>query len=229
MLRKLGIWLLKLLAAFVLLSLLLTLVYRWMPVPVTPLMLLRWADPDVGKLRKDWVPLEKISDYMILAVIVQEDQNFFEHEGFDFKAIRKAIEENKTRKRPRGASTISQQTAKNVFLWPQRSWIRKGLEVWFTFLIETFWTKRRILEVYLNVIETGRGIYGVEAAARIYFGKPASALAAQEAALIAAVIPSPLRYSVLEPGPYVRRRQAWILNQMRLWGMKVPLDKASRD
>lgn len=219
----------KLLAAFVLLSLLLTLVYRWMPVPMTPLMLLRWADPEVGKLRKDWVPLDKISDYMILAVIVQEDQNFFEHEGFDFKAIRKAIEENKIKKRPRGASTISQQTAKNVFLWPQRSWIRKGLEVWFTFLIETFWTKRRILEVYLNVIETGRGIYGVEAAARIYFGKPASSLAAQEAAFIAAVIPSPLRYSVLEPGPYVRQRQAWILNQMRLWGIKVPLEKALRD
>ncbi|MCS6981910.1 MAG: monofunctional biosynthetic peptidoglycan transglycosylase [Flavobacteriales bacterium] len=219
------IWILRTLAVFFLLSLLLTLLYRWVPVPFTPLMVIRYFDPEVARLHKKWVPLESIAEPMVLAVIVHEDQHFFEHEGFDFKAIEKALRENRFRRHPRGASTISQQTAKNVFLWPQRSWLRKGLEVWFTFLIETLWSKRRILEVYLNVIETGRGLYGVEAAARSYFGKPAARLTPQEAALIAAILPAPLRYSAVDPGPYVRARQKWILGQMRLWGMKVPWDR----
>lgn len=212
-------------ALFGLLSLGITWLYRWVNVPLTPLMVIRYLDPEVGRIQKEWVPLERISDYMILAVLVHEDQNFFEHEGFDFKAIEKAIEHNKKAKRKRGASTISQQTAKNVFLWPQRSWLRKGLEVWFTVLIETFWSKKRIMEVYLNVIETGRGIYGVEAASQAYFGKPAARLTPEEAALIAAALPAPLRYSVKNPGPYMRARQRWILHQMRLWGMRVPWEE----
>jgi monofunctional biosynthetic peptidoglycan transglycosylase len=224
MLKQLLRWIVRLILLFVLLSVVLTLLYRWVNVPVTPLMVIRYLDPDVGRIRKEWVPLERISDYMVLAVVVHEDQNFLEHQGFDLKAIQKAIEHNKKAKRKRGASTISQQTAKNVFLWPQRSWLRKGLEVWFTFLIELFWSKQRIMEVYLNVIETGRGLYGVEAAAQTYFGKPAARLTPEEAALIAAVLPAPLRYSVTEPGPYMRARQRWILQQMRLWGMRVPWD-----
>lgn len=224
-LRRLFRIVLGLLALFALLSLFTTLLYRWVNVPLTPLMVMRYLDPDVGRIRKEWVPLERISDHLVLAVLVHEDQNFFEHEGFDFKAIEKAMEYNRKHKRKRGASTISQQTAKNVFLWPQRSWLRKGLEVWFTFLIETFWSKRRIMEVYLNVIETGRGIYGAEAAAKTYFGKSAARLTPEEAALIAAVLPAPLRYSVTEPGPYMRARQRWILRQMHLRGMRVPWDE----
>jgi len=213
---------LKILGIFVLLSVSLTLLYKWIPVPITPLMVIRLLNPEIGKIQKEWISLDKISEYMILAVIVHEDQNFFDHTGFDFNAIQKAWEENNKKNRiKRGASTISQQTAKNVFLWPQRSWARKGLEVWFTFLIETFWSKKRILEVYLNVIETGKGLYGVEAASSKYFGKPASKLSPEEAALIAAILPAPLKLSAINPGPYIKERQKWVLKQMQLWGMQV--------
>jgi monofunctional biosynthetic peptidoglycan transglycosylase len=162
---------------------------------------------------------------MKVAVIASEDQTFPSHHGFDLKSINNALEERESGKRVRGASTISQQVAKNLFLWPGKSWIRKGLEAWFTVLIETLWPKHRILEVHLNVAELGRGIYGVGAAAKIYFHKPASRLNANEAALLAAVLPNPIRLKAAAPSPYVRSRQAWILGQMRGLGGNEVLEK----
>jgi len=160
------------------------------------------------------VPLEKISSAMPLAVIAAEDQKFEEHFGFDLEAIKKAEKYNKRHqgKKTKGASTISQQTAKNVFLWPNRSWIRKGFEVYFTFLIEIFWSKQRIMEVYLNVIEMGNGVYGVEAAAQEYFHKPASKLSVREAALIAAILPSPLKWSPVKPNARVQKKASRIMH-----------------
>jgi monofunctional biosynthetic peptidoglycan transglycosylase len=214
-------------------SVLLVFVYRWVPVPVTPLMLIRYTENSFSgkpaRLEKDWKPLDEISENLQLAVVCHEDQNFLEHYGFDFGAIEKAMKENKKRKIPRGASTISQQTAKNVFLWPGRNYLRKGLEVYFTFLIETFWSKERIMEVYLNVIEMGDGIYGAEAASQEYFNVHASELTASQAALIAAILPNPIKYSAKTPGPYVQKRQAWVLKQMRFWGMDLDYDKVEKE
>lgn len=168
------------------------------------------------RLQKKWIALDDMSDNLPLAVMASEDNLFMEHSGFDFKSIEKAQEYNakKHGKKVRGASTISQQTAKNVFLWPQRSWVRKGLEVYFTGLIEIIWGKKRIMEVYLNVIETGKGIYGVEAASQHFFGKSASKISRGEAALIAAVLPNPLKWSPASPTSYIRGRQQWILWNM---------------
>jgi monofunctional biosynthetic peptidoglycan transglycosylase len=160
------------------------------------------------------VKLKDISPNMPRAVIASEDNNFQKHHGIDFEAIKKARELNKKRKRKLGASTISQQTAKNVFLWPDRTWLRKGMEVYFTGLIEIFWGKRRIMEVYLNVIEMGDGIYGVEMASQKFFRKPASNLTRSEAALIAAVLPNPRRWSPAKPSSYIQRRQQNILRVM---------------
>jgi monofunctional biosynthetic peptidoglycan transglycosylase len=192
------------------------------PIPVTPLMLVRCAEQVVDgkeiKLKNDWEPLEKISPYLQLAVVCSEDQNFIQHHGFDFEAIDRALEHNKNHKRMRGASTISQQTAKNVFLWTGRSWVRKGFEVYFTFLIETFWSKQRIMEVYLNVIEMGDGIYGAQATSSTFFHKDAKALTKGESSLIAAVLPNPIKFSIAKPSTYVRNRQAWIIHQMALFG-----------
>jgi monofunctional glycosyltransferase len=197
---------------------------RWIPVYVTPLMIIREIEKTGTEkpfgFTKKWKSLDQISDHLKVAVVCAEDQRFFDHWGFDLKAIEKAIDYNakqqkRGKKKQRGASTISQQTAKNVFLWPKRSWLRKGLEVWFTLLIEVFWSKERILEVYLNVIETGDSVYGVEAAAQKYWNKPAAKLSAEKSALVAAVLPSPLRYSAKKPGPYIQNRQQWILKQMR--------------
>ncbi len=175
-------------------------------------------------LDKDWTSIDRISNKMVLAVICGEDQLFFEHHGFDIKAIKKAIIHNQKSKRKRGASTISQQTAKNVFLWPTRSWLRKGFEIWFSVLIEACWSKKRILEVYLNVAEWGDGIYGVEAAAQYYYHKQASSLNQEESAMLAAVLPSPLKYSVVNPSPHVRKRQQRILRHMRNWGGTINLE-----
>jgi monofunctional biosynthetic peptidoglycan transglycosylase len=172
-------------------------------------------EPDA---RHDWVPWGEISGHVAVAVIAAEDQKFPAHDGFDFDAIDKALDDAGRGRRQRGASTISQQVAKNLFLWPGHSWLRKGLEVWFTIWIETLWPKRRILEVYLNSAEFGRSVWGVEAASRMYFGKPAALLNQPEAALLAAVLPSPKRMRVANPSAYVRRRQDWILNQMRRLG-----------
>ena len=206
---------------FFILSIASTILFRLIPVPITPLMLGRCLEQSFDskkKLRlvKSWISSDKISPAMKLAVIAAEDQNFEEHFGFDLDAIQKAQKYNERHKgkRVKGASTISQQTAKNVYLWPSRSWIRKGLEVYFTFLIEVFWNKERILEVYLNVIETGEGLYGVEAAAWEFFDKPAAKLSVKEAALIAAVLPNPRRWSVDRPTGYILKRQQRIVRAM---------------
>lgn len=206
---------------FVGLSLFSVIVFKWIPVPVTPLMLIRnvqhVAKGEKLKLKHDWVSIKKISPHMQLAAVCSEDQNFFKHHGFDFGAMKKAMKEaEKKNGKLRGASTISQQTAKNVFLWPGRSWVRKGLEVWFTGLIEIIWGKKRILEVYLNSIEMGNGIYGAEAAAQNYFETPASKLSKYQAASVIAILPSPRKWSAANPGPYVQSRTQWIIGQMRL-------------
>ncbi len=200
----------------------LVILYKWLPVPVTPLMVIRTVQQTVNGedivWKHDWESLDNISKNMQLAVICSEDQNFLNHSGFDMKAIEKAIEYNKKGKRTRGASTISQQTAKNVFLWPHRSWVRKGLEVYFTFLIELIWSKERIMEVYLNSVEMGKGVYGAEAAAQHWFKKPASNLRKQEAAAIAAVLPNPLRYRANPATNYIQRRKNWISRQINFFG-----------
>ena len=186
--------------------------------PFTPLMAIRYFENTAEDIRHNWVPKEEISNNLKLAVIASEDQNFPNHNGFDYEAIKKAMEENKKGRRVRGASTISQQTAKNVFLWPQRSWFRKGLEVYFTFWIELLWSKERILEVYLNSIEMGKGIYGAEAAAQAWFGKSAENLSAYEAAAIAAILPNPRQYSARPASSYIQGRQGWIVRQMKNLG-----------
>lgn len=219
--EKILFWTKRIVVGFFILSIVSTILFRWIPIPVTPLMLIRCveqlADGQSLKLYKDWEPIGKISEKMQLAVVCSEDQKYLEHIGFDLENIKKAIEKNSRSKKVRGASTISQQTAKNVFLWPGRSWIRKGFEVYFTVLIEVFWSKERILEVYLNVIEMGDGIYGAEAAAQSYFNKPALKLSREEAALIAACLPNPRKYKVKNPSSFIRGRQAWIIRQMRYW------------
>ena len=167
-----------------------------------------------GHFYHSWVSYDKISSQAKLAVIAGEDQLFPVHDGFDIKSIRKALEHNKYAKRIRGASTISQQTAKNVFLWQGRTWLRKGLEVYFTFMIEKIWGKKRILEVYLNVAQMGRHLYGIQAASRQFFGKNASGLTRAQAALVAGCLPNPVAYKVQAPSAYLLSRQRWIIAQM---------------
>ncbi|MDZ4741046.1 MAG: monofunctional biosynthetic peptidoglycan transglycosylase [Alphaproteobacteria bacterium] len=186
-------------------SIILTLAYRILPVPTTMLMLSE-AIIEGRTIRNNWVALRQISPNLIRAVIASEDNEFCRHWGFDFKELEDAWKESKNGGRLRGASTISQQTAKNVFLWPDRSWIRKGLEAYFTVLIEVLWPKQRIMEVYLNVIEWGPGIFGADAAARRWFGKSAARLTPLEAARLAAILPNPVRYRANPPGPYVNSR-----------------------
>lgn len=197
-------------------------IFKWVPVPATPLMAIRYVEQKEAKKepvwKHDWVPIEDISKNLQLAVICSEDQNFLMHNGFDIKAIEKAFDSNQKGKRVRGGSTISQQTAKNVFLWPQRSWVRKGMEAYVTFWIELIWTKERIMEVYLNSIEMGNGIYGAEAAAQYWFNKPASNLNKSEAAAIAAILPLPLKYRAHPPTNYIANRKLWIMKQMSFYG-----------
>ncbi len=201
-------------------SILFVVAYRFVNPPLTPLMVIRLfeqaANGQTIKLKKSWVSLPNISPSLQIAVVASEDNRFLEHAGFDLEAIEKAKEFNDRKKgqKVRGASTISQQTAKNVFLWPQRSWLRKGLEVYFTVLIEFVWGKERIMEVYLNVIETGKGIYGAEAAAQTYFERPASKLTKGESALLAAILPNPQKWNPASPTPYLLGRQQWILWNM---------------
>ena len=195
-----------------------------MPVPFSAVMVERqlgaWLSGDFGYVaHSDWVSMDEISPWMGLAVIAAEDQKFPEHWGFDVSAIEKALAHNeRNENRIRGASTLSQQTAKNLFLWDGRSWVRKGLEAGLTLGMETAWSKKRILTVYLNIAEFGDGVFGVEAAAQRYFHKPASRLSLSEAALLAAVLPNPLRFKANAPSGYVRSRQAWIMRQMRQLG-----------
>ena len=215
--RILGI-LLKVTLAFLALSILAVIVLRFMAPPFSALMVERrigsWFAEGKYSPTYKWVSLDKIAPVMSAAVIASEDQKFSDHYGFDIDAIQRAMGHNERSPRTKGASTLTQQTAKNMFLWSSRSWLRKGVEAYFTVLLETFWGKRRILETYLNIVEFGDGIYGVEAAAQYYFRKPASRLNSEEAAILAAVLPNPRRYKVKSPSPYVRDRQQWILQQM---------------
>ena len=194
---------------------------RFFPVYFTPLMFIRCyeqvADGKDLKLSHHWVPLEKISPNLPRAVIASEDANFLKHHGFDYKAIEHAAKRNREHpeKRKLGASTISQQTAKNVFLWPGRSWVRKGFEVYFTFMIELMWSKQRIMEVYLNSIEMGDGIYGADAVSEEHFNTTAQNLSKAQCALIAATLPNPRKFSSLHPSAYMLKRQARILREMR--------------
>jgi monofunctional biosynthetic peptidoglycan transglycosylase len=199
-------------------SIVFSLLYRFINPPATPLMLIRVieniADNKKPSITKDWKSLDDISQNLVLAVIASEDNNFESHYGIDFKAIEKAKKLNARGKKIRGASTITQQTAKNVFLWQARTYVRKGLELYFSGLIELFWGKKRIMEVYLNVIEMGDGIYGAEAAARKYFNKPAKNLTRSEAAAIAAVLPNPRKWRPDKPTAYIARKKSWILWNM---------------
>ncbi len=208
---------------FVGLSIFSVVVFRFIPVPITPLMLIRCGEQmfssDELRLKHDWVSIDEISKNLPLAVVCSEDQNFMNHSGFDLDAIQRSVDAAKRgAKRVRGASTISQQTAKNVFLWPGRSWIRKGFEVYFTVLIEFVWSKERIMEVYLNSIEMGKGVYGAESAAQFYWHTSAKNLSRTQAATLAAVLPNPRKYSANPPGPYVQERIGWIVGQMGQWG-----------
>ena len=190
------------------------LLLKWVDPPITAIQFMSWVGGD--GLKRDYVNLEDISPHARLAVIASEDQLFPDHTGFDWNSIQKAYEYNKkTPGRVRGGSRLSQQVAKNVFLWQGRSWFRKGLESYFTFMIEMIWGKRRILEVYLNVAEMGKGIFGIEAAAQAYFGKPANSLSAKEAAMIAACLPNPKLYTVKPLSARVKNRSPWVETQMR--------------
>lgn len=209
------------------LPLLFFVVFRFVPVPITSFMLLGSLDGVLEekpyRLRHDWVALEDISPNLQRAVIASEDQKFLYHYGLDVEAMQKALQHNKRSKRIRGGSTISQQTAKNLFLWSGRSYVRKGMEAWLTVLMETVWSKERILEVYLNSAEFGRGIYGAEAAAQFYFHKPARKLSARESALMAAALPSPRKRNPAKPSGYMQGRAAWIQRQMSRLG---PIERA---
>ncbi|MDX1463248.1 MAG: monofunctional biosynthetic peptidoglycan transglycosylase [Marinirhabdus sp.] len=219
MIRKGIKFLLKTILWFVGLSVLWVVVYKYVPVHYTPLMAIRYFQNDGEEsVKHTWIPLSEISKELQLAVICSEDQNFVTHNGFDLKSIEKAYKSNQKGKKLRGGSTISQQTAKNVFLWPDRSWLRKGLETYFTFLIETLWSKERILEVYLNSIEMGPSVYGAETAAEFWFNKKANALQRYEAAALAAILPNPLQYKATPASAYIQKRKEWIVRQMRFYG-----------
>lgn len=204
---------------FLAISLVWVLIYRFINPPITFLMLQRAVERKIDgkdlKIDKSWIRIEDVSPNLKRAAIAGEDVNFMNHRGFDFKAMETAFEKNKKGKRVRGGSTISQQTAKNVFLWPGRSYIRKAFEAYFTVLIELLWGKERILEVYLNVIEMGDGIYGAEAAVQNYWGKSASNMSKSQAALLVAVLPNPLRWSPARPTRFVYYKQGLILRNMR--------------
>ncbi len=222
MLKKIYRFFRKLMLYFFIGSVALTIIYRFVPPPFTYLMIQRLVEQKMDgedlKLRKDWVSIDEMSPYLVRAVIASEDQHFNEHWGFDIEALQKAYQHNQKSKKVKGGSTISQQVAKNVFLWPGRSYIRKGLEAYFTILIEITWSKKRIMEIYLNEIEMGNGIYGAEAAAKKYFRKPAKDLSKRESALVAAVLPNPIRWTPANPNAYIQRRQYRILRAMRYIG-----------
>ncbi|MDR2920548.1 MAG: monofunctional biosynthetic peptidoglycan transglycosylase [Tannerella sp.] len=213
--KRILIWCRNILILLFIFSILLVIIYKFVPVYYTPLMFIRMYEQKTIKIEHQWVPVKKISQSMIQAVIASEDNLFMEHNGFDVKQIRVAREEAKKGGRIRGASTISQQTAKNVFLWPGKSYLRKGLEAYFTILIEWIWGKERIIEVYLNSIEMGKGVYGVEAAAKNFYGKYAYQLTNGESALIAAILPNPLKRNPSKPSAYLQERQQNILSLMR--------------
>ena len=213
----------RVILALIILQFLYILVLKWVNPPITLTQLGSLFGGD--GLKRSYVSMKDISPYAKLAVISSEDQLFPDHDGFDVKNIEKAMEHNEKSRKIRGASTISQQVAKNVFLWQGRDWIRKGLEAYFTVMIELIWGKRRILEVYLNVSEMGKGIYGIEAASRKYFNKPAKSLSRLEAAKIAACLPNPKEYTVKPLSPFVASKSAWIIGQMGILQNKPNIQK----
>lgn len=222
MIRKIIRWIWKVMLWFFGLSVISVLIFKWVPVPFTPLMVTRIIefklDGNDAIYSHKWVPLEEISPNLQKAVIASEDGNFLKHYGFDFKAMQKAFKNNSKGKRLKGGSTISQQTAKNVFLWQGRSYIRKGLEAYFTVLIELIWGKERIMEVYLNSIEMGNGVYGAQEAARHWYRKEAIDLTKNEAAGIAAILPNPRKYKASNSSSYINKRKVKIMRVMRHLG-----------
>lgn len=219
--KSLTRWWLWLPLALLSVLLLPVLLLQWLPPPTTAFML----QSPVKPVHYQWVPMSQIAKVAGQAVVAAEDQKFPVHSGFDIEAMEKALEHNKRSKRTRGASTISQQTAKNLFLWSGGGYFRKGIEAVYTVLIEQLWGKQRILEVYLNIAEFGPGIYGVEAASQAFFSKPASRLSAAEAARLAAVLPSPRRWSARKPGAYVQKRARWVLGQMGYGRRAAPVEE----
>ncbi|MDI9255922.1 monofunctional biosynthetic peptidoglycan transglycosylase [Flavobacterium sedimenticola] len=219
MIKKILRWIKKALLWFFAISILLVVIFKWVPVPYTPLMAIRAIENKIdgndAVLSHDWVPLEEISPNLQKAVIASEDGNFLKHNGFDFQAMSKAFKNNQKGKKIKGGSTISQQTAKNVFLWQGRSYLRKGLEAYFTVLIELIWGKERIMEVYLNSIEMGNGVYGAEEAARVWYRTKAKNLTKREAAGIAAILPNPRKYKASNSSAYIERRKDKIMRVMR--------------
>ena len=215
--KRLRRWALSILAAALLVSIVPVLVLRWVAPPTSSVILQRGFSE--GRPQDyQWTPISRISPWAALAVVAAEDQKFPQHHGFDIASIKDALENNASGGRLRGASTLTQQVARNLFLWQGRSYVRKGLEAWFTLLLETLWPKQRILEVYLNIAETGRQTFGVQAAALRFFQRPASALSREQAALIAAVLPSPGRSRLDQPSGYILQRQEKILQQMEQLG-----------
>lgn len=220
MVKKIFRWIWKALLWFFGLSIVSVIIFKWVPVPFTPLMVTRIIEFKMDNkgdatFSHKWVPLEEISPNLQKAVIASEDGNFLKHNGFDFKAMQKAYKNNKKGKRLKGGSTISQQTAKNVFLWQGRSYLRKGLEAYFTVLIELIWGKERIMEVYLNSIEMGNGVYGAQEASRTWYRKTAAELSPRDAAGIAAILPNPRKYKAVNSSSYIERRKGKILRVMR--------------
>jgi monofunctional biosynthetic peptidoglycan transglycosylase len=217
--RKILRWIWKAMLWFFGLSILSVIIFKWVPIPFTPLMVTRIIEfkleGDDAIYSHNWVPLEDISPNLQKAVIASEDGNFLKHNGFDFEAMQKAFKNNNKGKRLKGGSTISQQTAKNIFLWQGRSYIRKGLEAYFTVLIELIWGKERIMEVYLNSIEMGNGVYGAQEAARHWYSKTATNLTPREAAGIAAILPNPRKFKASNSSSYINRRKDKIMRVMR--------------
>ncbi len=221
--QKIGIWAARIVILFFGFSIFWVLLLTVMNPPVTYLQLQRAFERKTAgkewKIEKKWLDYDVMSDNLKRAAIAGEDAHFLTHNGFDTQAIKQAFEKNQAGKKLRGGSTISQQVAKNVFLWPERSWLRKGLETYFTVLIEIFWSKKRIMEVYLNVIEMGQGVYGAEAAAQYYYHKSAKSLTKKEAALIIAILPSPQKWDARRPSAYVNRRANSIVRYMNYYSI----------
>ena len=219
MIKKISRWIWKAMLWFFGLSIVSVIIFKWVPIPFTPLMVIRIiefkSDNQDAIYSHDWVPLEEIPPNLQKAVIASEDGNFLKHSGFDFEAMQKAFKNNQKGRKLKGGSTISQQTAKNVFLWQGRSYVRKGLEAYFTVLIELIWGKKRIMEVYLNSIEMGNGVYGAQEAARHWYRKEAKNLTKREAAGIAAILPNPRKYKATNSSSYIERRKDRIMRVMR--------------
>ncbi|KKN13206.1 hypothetical protein LCGC14_1008670 [marine sediment metagenome] len=210
--------LLLLFLAWIAISLLLVLPFRWINPLISMVMLERWSTHDNYHIQQSWLDWQQLPKKAVLAVITSEDQRFPLHRGFDIEAIKKALTEAEDGGRLRGASTISQQVAKNMFLWTGRSWVRKGLEVWFTSLIELIWGKQRIIEVYMNIAEWGPSVFGIEAASQYHFSRPASQLTDMQAALLASTLPSPLKYNPAKPAQHLVDRARWNLSQQKRLG-----------